>query len=600
MGSASDSRNTITRTRNFCIIAHVDHGKSTLSDRIIERCTGSTIPERMLDRLELERTRGITIKAQAVGLDYTDESGALWHLNLIDTPGHVDFSYEVSRSLAACEGAVLLVDATQGVQAQTVANCYAALDQNLEVLVVLNKIDVAHADPENTKQQIEDIIGLDTSDALEVSAKDGTGVEALLQAVVARVPHPSGDAQAPTRGLILDSWFDAYKGVVSLVRVVDGAIVGGQKLCMLSTGQEHRVEECAIYSPEFKAIKSLGTGGVGTITAGIKDLAHAPVGDTLGGIMDLAPLPGFKEIKPRVFAGLFPVQGDDFESFRTALQKLRLNDAAITAEPESSEVLGFGFRCGFLGTLHMEVVEQRLQQEFNLDLITTSPQVAYEVLTTKQKTLKVSNPSGLPPRQHIAEIREPMAEVRIMVNQEHLGKVIQLCIDRRGQQTDLNFSGSQAILHARLPLSELIVDFFDRLKSISRGYASYDYRILGYEKSALERLDVLINGQRVDSLSVIVHKSDLVPRAKDITGRLRELIPRQMFEVPIQAAVGGRILARENIRAMRKNVTAKCYGGDITRKRKLLERQKAGKKKMRLLGKVEVPNSIFKDILTTE
>lgn len=590
------------RIRNFCVIAHVDHGKSTLSDRLIELCGhGEKLGhDRLLDRLDLERERGITIKAQAVSLDWRAPDGQTYRLNLIDTPGHVDFSYEVSRSLAACEGAILLVDASQGVEAQTVANCYAAAELGLEILVVLNKIDVPHADPDKVAAQIEDVIGIDASGAIAISAREGTGVESVLEAVVQKVPPPAGDPAAPMRALVIDSWFDPYEGVISLVRVVDGQLRLGDRVRLLSTDQDHRVEDLSMQAPERVRVQQLECGMVAALAIGAKELTSVPVGDTLAAA-DVTPppqpLPGFAQVRPRIFAGLYPVSSEDFEAFRTALGKLRLNDAAVTAEPESSDVLGFGFRCGFLGTLHMEVVRDRLEREFNLELIATEPMVEYQVMTTAGEELLISNPSRLPPRQKISTIAEPMAAVRVITGQEYLGSVIELCQSRRGRQTGLNFSASGAVLEVRIPMPELLVDFSDRLKSVSRGYASFDYQPDGYEVSELDRLDVLINGQRIDSLASVVHRSQLSAQAREIAARLKEVIPRQMFEVPIQLAVGGRILARETVKAMRKNVTAKCYGGDITRKKKLLERQKAGKKRMKQIGNVEIPPDAFRGLV---
>jgi GTP-binding protein LepA len=588
--------------RNFSIIAHIDHGKSTLADRFIQVCGGLSAREmadQVLDSMDLERERGITIKAQSVSLDYRARDGNLYQLNFIDTPGHVDFAYEVSRSLAACEGALLVVDAAQGVEAQSVANCYTALDQGLQVLPVLNKIDLPSAEPERVVHEIEDIIGLDAQDALLVSAKTGEGVDELLEALVARIPPPSGDRDAPLQALIIDSWFDNYLGVVSLVRVVSGSIARGAKVRVMSTGRTHQVDKLGIFTPKPNDRASLDAGEVGFVVAGIKDIEGAPVGDTLTLESRPAarPLPGFKEVHPQVYAGMFPTDSNDFEAFREALAKLRLNDASLHYEPESSGALGFGFRCGFLGMLHMEIVQERLEREYGLDLITSAPTVVYEVVTSAGETLHVDNPAKLPPANQIAETREPIVQADILVPDTYLGNIINLCIERRGVQTKLHYTGRQVSLSYEIPMSEVVMDFFDRLKSLSRGFASLDYHFVRYQKSDLVKLDILINGERVDALSVIVHASQARARGRELTEKLKELIPRQMFEIAIQAAIGAQIISRHTVKALRKNVTAKCYGGDVTRKRKLLEKQKAGKKRMKQLGSVEIPQEAFLAVL---
>jgi len=586
------------RIRNFSIIAHIDHGKSTLADRLIQVCGGLSdreMAEQVLDSMDLERERGITIKAQSVSLDYKARDGNTYQLNFIDTPGHVDFSYEVSRSLAACEGALLVVDASQGVEAQSVANCYTAVDQGLEVLPVLNKIDLPSAEPGRVIEQIEEIIGLDAQDALRISAKTGEGIPDLLEQLVTKIPPPKGDPDGPLKALIIDSWFDNYLGVVSLVRVYDGVLKKGDKIRIMSTGRDHQVDQVGIFTPKQVQKDQLTSGQVGFVIAGIKDIDGAPVGDTITHPARPAaePVPGFKQAQPRVFAGFFPINSDEYEDLREALQKLRLNDAALHFEPETSQALGFGFRCGFLGMLHMEIVQERLEREYDIDLITTAPTVIYEVVTVKGETLYVSNPANLPPVNEIEEIREPIIQANILVPQEYVGNVITLCVEKRGVQKDMLYVGNQVSLNWELPMSEVVLDFFDRLKSVSRGYASFDYEFKRFEPGKLVKLDVLINGERVDALSIIVHREHAQSRGRELTERLQDLIPRQMFEVAIQAAIGGQIIARSTVKAMRKNVTAKCYGGDITRKKKLLERQKAGKKRMKQVGRVEIPQEAF-------
>ncbi|HJO36186.1 MAG: translation elongation factor 4 [Pseudomonadota bacterium] len=589
-------------TRNFSIIAHIDHGKSTLADRFIQICGGLSDREmqaQVLDSMDLERERGITIKAQAVSLDYRSEDGQTYRLNFIDTPGHVDFSYEVSRSLAACEGALLVVDAAQGVEAQSVANCYTAVEQGLEVLPVLNKIDLPQADPERVAQEIEDIIGIEATDATQVSAKTGLGVPALLERLVQQIPAPTGDPEAPLQALIIDSWFDNFVGVISLVRVVNGRLQRHDRLRVMSTGRTHGANEIGVFTPKRDPVGALSAGDVGYIIAGIKDVDGAPVGDTitLADAPAAAPLPGFKQVQPRVFAGLFTVSSEDYEDLREALQKLRLNDSALHYEPETSSALGFGFRCGFLGMLHMEIVQERLEREYNLDLITTAPTVIYEVLTTDGGVEQVDNPSKLPPINQIAEIREPIITASILVPQDYLGSVIALCEERRGVQCKMLYVGQQVQLVYELPLSEVVLDFFDRLKSVSRGFASFDYQLARMQAADLVRLDLLINGERVDALSLITHRAVAQRRGRELAERMQSLIPRQMFDVAIQAAIGSQIIARTTVKALRKNVTAKCYGGDITRKRKLLEKQKAGKRRMKQVGRVEIPQEAFLAVL---
>ena len=591
--------------RNFSIIAHIDHGKSTLADRFIQLCGGLSEREmesQVLDSMDLERERGITIKAQSVSLAYRARDGREYRLNIIDTPGHVDFSYEVSRSLAACEGALLVVDASQGVEAQSVANCYTAIDLDLEVLPVLNKIDLPAADADRVKLEIEEIIGLDTADAIEVSAKTGAGVEDLLEQIIARIPPPSGSEDNPTQALIIDSWFDPYVGVVTLVRVVEGGIKPRQKIRMMSSGQDFQVEKVGIFTPKREDRDALQAGSVGYIIAGIKDIESAPVGDTITLAQQPAtePLADFKHIQPRVFAGLFPVSSDDYEDCREALRKLKLNDAALHFEPETSQALGFGFRCGFLCMLHMEIVQERLEREYDLDLITTAPTVVYEVETTAGEVIEIHNPADLPPVNKINELREPIIQASILLPEEYIGAVITLCIEKRGVQKDMQFLGNQVSLVFELPLSEVVLDFFDRLKSVSRGYASFDYEFLRFEAANLVKLDVLINGERVDALSLIVHRSNAEYRGRELASKMKELIPRQMFDVAIQAAIGSSIIARTNVKALRKNVTAKCYGGDVTRKRKLLEKQKAGKKRMKQVGSVEIPQDAFLAVLKVD
>lgn len=595
----------LEQIRNFSIIAHIDHGKSTLADRLIERSGALSereMAEQVLDSMDLERERGITIKAQSVSLEYAARDGLIYQLNFIDTPGHVDFSYEVSRSLYACEGALLLVDASQGVEAQSVANCYTAVEQGLEVLPVLNKIDLVSADPDRVVQQIEEIIGLDAADVLKISAKTGQGVDELLEALVQRFPPPTGDPDGPFKALIIDSWFNNYLGVVCLVRVFDGAVRPGDKIRVHSTGREFTVDQVGIFTPKQTSWQSLSAGRVGYVIAGIKSLDGAPVGDTLtyADQKIAIPVPGFKVVKPRVFAGVFPVSAEDYEDCREALAKLRLNDTALRYEPETSQALGFGFRCGFLGMLHMEIVQERLEREYGLNLITTAPTVVHEVLTTHAEVLEVHNPADLPPLGEIKEIREPIIQASILVPQEYLGNVIKLCEDKRGSQKSLQYVGNQIALEYELPMSEVMLDFFDRLKSASRGFASFDYEFRRFQVASLVKLDILVNGEPVDALSTIVHRDLAQSRGRDLAERLKGIIPRQMFEVAIQAAVGSRIIARSTIKALRKNVTAKCYGGDITRKKKLLEKQKAGKRRMKQVGKIEIPQDAFLAVLQVD
>ncbi|WP_018231171.1 translation elongation factor 4 [Thioalkalivibrio thiocyanodenitrificans] len=591
--------------RNFSIIAHIDHGKSTLADRFIQVCGGleeREMSEQVLDSMDLERERGITIKAQSVSLNYSARDGRTYQLNFIDTPGHVDFSYEVSRSLAACEGALLVVDASQGVEAQSVANCYTAIDLDLEVVPVLNKIDLPAADPERVAAEIEEIIGIEAKDAVRVSAKTGQGVEDLLEALVARIPAPAGDPDAPLQALIIDSWFDNYLGVVALVRVMAGTVRPKQKIIAMATGRTHLVDRVGVFTPKPTDRDELSAGDVGFVIATIKDIAGAKVGDTLTGADRPAgsALPGFKDVQPRVFAGIFPISAENYNDLRDALDKLKLNDASLHYEPETSQALGFGFRCGFLGMLHMEIVQERLEREYDLDLITTAPTVVYEVETTRGEVLEIHNPSQLPPINEISEIREPIIRANILVPQDYLGAVITLCVEKRGVQTRMLYTGRQVSLTYELPLSEVVLDFFDRLKSVSRGYASFDYELIRMQAAPLVKVDLLINGDRVDALSVIVHKDQAQGRGRQVAETMSELIPRQMFEVAIQAAIGSHIIARTNVRALRKNVTAKCYGGDVTRKRKLLEKQKAGKKRMKQIGRVEVPQDAFLAVLRAD
>ncbi|RKT47227.1 translation elongation factor 4 [Thiocapsa rosea] len=591
----------LSHIRNFSIIAHIDHGKSTIADRFIQfsgALTDREMSSQVLDSMDLERERGITIKAQSVTLDFKARNGEIYQLNFIDTPGHVDFSYEVSRSLAACEGALLVVDAAQGVEAQSVANCYTAIEQGLEVLPVLNKIDLPSAEPERVIKEIEEIIGLDAEDALRVSAKTGEGIPELLEALVQRIPPPRGDVNAPLQALIIDSWFDPYVGVVSLVRVVNGEMRRRDKILIMSTGRTQQVDSVGVFTPKKTERDRLGAGEVGYMIAGIKEIDGAPVGDTITRPDAPAPkLPGFKEVRPRVFAGLYTVISDDYEDLREALGKLRLNDAALNYEPEVSQALGFGFRCGFLGMLHMEIIQERLEREYDLDLITTAPTVVYEVLRSDGELIKIDNPANLPDPGQIREVREPIIEAHILVPQDYLGSVITLCIEKRGVQKQIQYLGGQVQVSYELPLSEVVLDFFDRLKSVSRGYASFEYEFKRFQAADLVKLDVLINGDKVDSLSSIVHRALSQSRGHDITVRMKDLIPRQMFEVAIQAAIGTKVIARTTVKPLRKNVTAKCYGGDVSRKRKLLEKQKAGKKRMKQVGRVEIPQEAFLAVL---
>lgn len=593
----------LTHIRNFSIIAHIDHGKSTLADRFIQVCGGLSDREmaaQVLDSMDIERERGITIKAQSVTLDYTAKDGKIYQLNFIDTPGHVDFSYEVSRSLAACEGALLVVDAAQGVEAQSVANCYTAIEQGLEVIPVLNKIDLPQAEPERVAEEIENIIGIDATDATQCSAKSGIGVEDVLEELVRRVPPPQGDVNAPLQALIIDSWFDSYLGVVSLVRVVQGTLKTKEKIATKSIGRAHVVDAVGVFTPKRKETGILRAGEVGFIVAGIKDIHGAPVGDTLThikGSEQVSMLPGFKRVKPQVYAGLFPVNSEDYESFRDALDKLSLNDASLFYEPESSDALGFGFRCGFLGMLHMEIIQERLEREYDLDLITTAPTVIYQVQLSNGDVISVDNPSRMPDPGLIEEMREPIVEANILVPQQYLGSVITLCVDKRGIQKDMQYMGGQVALRYELPMSEVVMDFFDRLKSASRGFASLDYNFVRFEPAKLVRLDVLINSERVDALAVILHRDNAQYRGRALADKMKELIPRQMFDVAIQAAIGGQVVARTTVKALRKNVTAKCYGGDVSRKKKLLEKQKAGKRRMKQVGSVEVPQNAFLAVL---
>ncbi|HLF23305.1 MAG TPA: translation elongation factor 4 [Burkholderiales bacterium] len=593
------------RIRNFSIIAHIDHGKSTLADRFIQQCGGLApreMQEQVLDSMALERERGITIKAQSVALSYTARDGRDYRLNMIDTPGHVDFSYEVSRSLTACEGALLVVDVSQGVQAQTVANCYTAAELNLTILPVLNKIDLPAADPQRAIEEIEDIIGIEAKNAIRASAKTGIGVVEILEAIVAQIPAPRGTVDAPLKALIIDSWFDNYLGTISLVRVMDGQLVPKDKIRLMATGRDYTVDQVGVFTPKLKPVDVLGAGEVGYVAAGIKDVRSARVGDTITHSYRPAatPLPGFKEIKPRVFAGLYPVDSSDYDAFRDALSKLSLNDASLNYEPETSQALGFGFRCGFLGMLHMDIIQERLEREYHLNLITTAPTVVYEVASTGGEVLRVENPAKLPEPHQIAEIREPIIRAAILVPQQYVGGVMGLCVEKRGIQKELTYHGRQAMLIYELPLNEVVLDFFDRLKSVSRGYASLDYDFLEFRSADVCKLDVLINGDKVDALSTIAHRQQTEFRGRELVKKLRELIPRQMFDVAIQAAIGSKIIARETVKALRKNVTAKCYGGDVSRKRKLLERQKEGKKRMKQLGSVEIPQEAFLAVLRVD
>ncbi len=591
--------------RNFSIIAHVDHGKSTLADRFIQLCGALSereMLEQVLDSMDLERERGITIKAQSVTLFYTAKNGEEYKLNFIDTPGHVDFSYEVSRSLAACEGALLVVDAAQGVEAQSVANCYTAVELGLEVIPVLNKIDLPSAEPERVRKEIEEIIGIEAQDALEVSAKTGQGVPEVLETLVQRVPPPRGNPDGPLKALIIDSWFDNYLGVVSLIRVVDGSVSRREKIKVMSLAEQHQVEQVGVFTPKREKRERLEAGEVGFLVAGIKDVHGAPVGDTITLAKDGAdkPLKGFQKMQPRVFAGLFPSNADDFPDLRDALDRLQLNDAALHFEPETSEALGFGFRCGFLGLLHMEIVQERLEREYGIDLVTTAPTVIYEVLKTDGSVVNLENPARLPPSNEIAEVREPIIAANILVPQDYVGAVIGLCEEKRGEQKGMHYLGNQVSIKYELPLSEVVLDFFDRLKSVSRGFASFDYQFVRYQGGPFVRLDVLINGDRVDALSLIMHREDAQKKGRELAVKMKELIPRQMFDVAIQSAVGSQVIARTTVKALRKNVTAKCYGGDVTRKRKLLEKQKAGKRRMKQVGRVEIPQEAFLAVLQSD
>ncbi len=591
--------------RNFSIIAHIDHGKSTLADRLIQRCGGLADREmsaQVLDSMEIERERGITIKAQTAALHYKAQDGKIYNLNLIDTPGHVDFSYEVSRSLSACEGALLVVDASQGVEAQTVANCYTAIELGVEVLPVLNKMDLPQADPEGARQEVEDVIGIDASQAVLASAKTGMGIDEILESIVARVPQPKGDPDAPLQALIIDSWFDNYVGVVMLVRIVNGVLKPKDKILLMASGATHLCEQTGVFTPKSQQRPHLSAGEVGFIIAGIKQLEDAKVGDTvtLANKPAAAPLPGFKEVKPQVFAGLYPVESSEYDQLRDSLEKLKLNDAALMFEPEVSQALGFGFRCGFLGLLHMEIVQERLEREFDMDIITTAPSVVYEVEQRDGSVITVESPSRMPEVGKIADIREPIVKVTLFMPQDYVGPVMTLCNNKRGVQVNMSYHGRQVHLVYEIPLAEIVLDFFDKLKSVSRGYASMDYEFLEYRSADVVRVDLLINNDRVDALAVIVHRSNARHRARDVVTRMRGLIPRQMFDVVIQAAIGAEIIARENVKALRKNVLAKCYGGDISRKKKLLEKQKAGKKRMKQVGTVEIPQEAFLAILQVD
>ncbi|MEP0356196.1 MAG: translation elongation factor 4 [Paraglaciecola sp.] len=588
--------------RNFSIIAHIDHGKSTLSDRLIQHCGGLTEREmaaQVLDSMDIERERGITIKAQSVTLNYTAKNSETYQLNFIDTPGHVDFTYEVSRSLAACEGALLVVDAGQGVEAQTLANCYTAIDLDMEVVPILNKIDLPQAEPDRVAEEIEDIVGIDAIDAVRCSAKTGIGIEDVLEVIVRQVPPPEGEIDAPLKALIVDSWFDNYQGVVSLVRIIQGELRKNDKIKIMSTGGVHQADKVGIFTPKATDTGVLKAGEVGFVVAGIKEIHGAPVGDTITLAREPASeaLPGFKKVKPQVYAGLFPISSDDYEDFRDALAKLSLNDASLFFEPESSSALGFGFRIGFLGMLHMEIIQERLEREYDLDLITTAPTVVYEVVTTSNETVYVDNPSKLPPVNDIEEVREPIVEAHILVPQEFLGNVITLCVEKRGMQTNMTYHGKQVAVTYDMPMAEVVMDFFDRLKSTSRGFASLDYNFKRFQAAQMSRLDILINAERVDALAMITHKDNAVTRGRELVEKLKELIPRQMFDIAIQAAIGNQIVARSTIKQLRKNVTAKCYGGDISRKKKLLQKQKEGKKRMKSVGNVELPQEAFLALL---
>jgi GTP-binding protein LepA len=593
----------LSHIRNFSIIAHIDHGKSTLADRFIQECGGLSAREmeaQVLDSMDIERERGITIKAQSVTLDYKARDGKTYQLNFIDTPGHVDFSYEVSRSLAACEGALLVVDAAQGVEAQSVANCYTAIEQGLEVIPVLNKMDLPQADPEMVAQEIEEIIGIEAMDAVRCSAKSGLGIHDVLEELVAKVPAPVGDVDAPLQALIIDSWFDNYLGVVSLVRVLQGTLKVKEKIVTKSIGKAHVVDSVGVFTPKRLETKILKAGEVGFVVAGIKDIHGAPVGDTLTHAVnsdEVEAVAGFKKVKPQVYAGMFPVSSEDYEPFREALAKLTLNDASLFFEPESSDALGFGFRCGFLGMLHMEIIQERLEREYDLDLITTAPTVVFEVLKNDGEVVSVANPSKLPDPTYIDEMREPIVEANILVPNDHLGAVITLCVEKRGVQKDMQYIGNQVAIRYELPMNEVVMDFFDRLKSVSRGFASLDYNFVRFQAASLTRLDVLINAEKVDALALIIHRDDAQAKGRQLTEKMKELIPRQMFDVAIQAALGGQIIARTTVKALRKNVTAKCYGGDVSRKKKLLQKQKAGKKRMKQVGNVEIPQQAFLAVL---
>jgi GTP-binding protein LepA len=591
--------------RNFSIIAHIDHGKSTLADRIIQICGGLSdrdMEAQVLDSMDLERERGITIKAQTAALHYKARDGQVYNLNLIDTPGHVDFSYEVSRSLSACEGALLVVDASQGVEAQTVANCYTALDLGVEVVPVLNKIDLPHADPDNAIKEIEDVIGIDAHDAVQCSAKSGLGVEDVLEALIAKVPAPKGDPEAPLQALIVDSWFDNYVGVVMLVRVINGTLKPKDKILLMASESQQLVESVGVFSPKSVSLPALAAGQVGFVIAGIKELKAAKVGDTVTHVARPAgaPLPGFKEVQPQVFAGLFPVEANQYDALRDSLEKLKLNDAALMYEPEVSQALGFGFRCGFLGLLHMEIVQERLEREFDMDLITTAPTVVYEVALRDGSMVRVDNPSKMPDPSKIEEVREPIVTVNLYMPQEYVGSVITLCIAKRGIQMDMSYHGRQVKLIYEMPMAEIVLDFFDKLKSTSRGYASMDYEFKEYRAADVVKVDMLINSEKVDALAIIVHRANSQFRGRQVAAKMRELIPRQMFDVAIQAAIGANVISRENVKALRKNVLAKCYGGDISRKKKLLEKQKAGKKRMKQVGSVEIPQEAFLAILQVD
>ena len=601
---AANTLSDLSHIRNFSIIAHIDHGKSTIADRFIQLCGGLSEREmaaQVLDSMDIERERGITIKSQSVTLPYKAQDGKTYQLNFIDTPGHVDFTYEVSRSLAACEGALLIVDAAQGVEAQSVANCYTAIAQGLEVIPVLNKMDLPQAEPEKVINEIEDIIGIEATEAVRCSAKTGDGINNILEELVLQVPPPEGDTEAPLQALIIDSWFDNYLGVVSLVRVMQGTLNLKDRIIAKSIGKPHVVDSLGVFTPKRTETGVLRAGEVGFMVAGIKDILGAPVGDTIThmGNSEIAALPGFQRIKPQVYAGMFPVDSDDFEDFREALAKLAINDASLFYEPESSDALGFGFRCGFLGMLHMEIIQERLEREYNLDLITTAPTVVYEIITNKGETLHISNPSDLPDIGTIDEMREPICEANILVPKDYVGNVITLCVEKRGIQKDMQFVGGQVSISYDLPMSEVVMDFFDRLKSVSRGFASLDYTFSRFEAASLVKLDILINGDRVDALAAVIHRDYAMQKGRSLAGKMKELIPRQMFDVAIQAAVGGSIVARTTVKALRKNVTAKCYGGDVTRKKKLLEKQKAGKKRMKQVGRVEIPQDAFLAVLKT-